>query len=171
MCTPPSRVKRICPRPFFFTVLLSAAQEFMYEVGTKNVEGSRGSCLRTHQYNSSFGCGKLHQDPLVTVWTPQAKPVAFRQPDCQQTGSNSLHLQTGSKGELGLDSILAHRCRFRWRNIQIGTNWDEQSDVILLTKYLRLFTRVDVKMIDFHHKSSSRYPTFQPKTLWLLTCG
>lgn len=55
-------------------------------------------CCRTHQYNPSFGCGKLHQDPFVTVWTPQAEPVSFRQPDCQQTSCNNIHLQTGRAG-------------------------------------------------------------------------
>lgn len=55
-------------------------------------------CCRTHQDNPSFGCGKLHQDPFVTVWSPQAEPVPFRQPDRQQTSCNNVHLQTGRAG-------------------------------------------------------------------------
>lgn len=102
-------------------MLLPAAWKFMWWRNWKRCRQLWQLCWRTHQYNSSFGCGKLHQDPFVTVWSPHAEPVSFRQPDCQQTGCKTIHLQTGNEEELGLDYILPHRCSLRWTNLKTGT--------------------------------------------------
>lgn len=65
-------------------VQLDVTSEFLHHVTMK----------WTHKYDSSFGCGKLHQDPSVTVRAPNAEPVSLCQPDRQETGCNTIDLQT-----------------------------------------------------------------------------
>lgn len=52
----------------------------------------------THQYNSSFGRGELDQDPLVGVGAPGAEAVSSGQPDSQEAGGYSVHLQGQGPG-------------------------------------------------------------------------
>lgn len=57
------------------------------------VHAAHYAVASTHQYNASFGCGKLEQDPFVSVGSPHAEAVSFRQSNRQQPGCSLIHLQ------------------------------------------------------------------------------
>lgn len=50
-----------------------------------------------HQYNTSFGCGKLEHDPFISVGSPHAEPVSPRQSECQKPSWSFIHLHTSQR--------------------------------------------------------------------------